>query len=219
MFQLSDSTGTGGSPRVAILDDHELLLDALTTWVRLNAQDLTVVTSVTGWFDLIRSPEFPPDVVIMDYQLREPVSVETRVRTCLAAGAVVVMVSALDTDDVRDRILAAGAAAFVPKSRPADEVVEAVRLALTPVDVSAIAAESTHRVDSVDSLFTPAEVEALRLYASGNSPVDIALRMSLPFESVKGYLSRVREHYASEGRPVQSKHELIRRAAEDGYLL
>jgi DNA-binding NarL/FixJ family response regulator len=217
--QLANTAVSGAAPRVAILDDHELLLDALTTWVRLNARDLNVVASVTGWFDLIRSPEFPPDVVIMDYQLREPVSVETRVRTCLAAGAVVVMVSALDSADVRDRILAAGAAAFVPKSHPADEVVEAVRLALTPVDVSAIIASRQHDVHPQDSLFTPAEVEALRLYASGNSPVDIALRMSLPFESVKGYLSRVREHYASEGRPVQSKHELIRRAAEDGYLL
>jgi hypothetical protein len=62
-------------------------------------------------------------------------------------------------------------------------------------------------------------LEALRLYASGNSPVDIALAMNRPFESVKGFIATVREHYAAEGRAVASKQELIRRAAEDGYLL
>jgi DNA-binding NarL/FixJ family response regulator len=210
------SMTTTGQGRIAIVDDHELLLDGLTTWVRSNAGDLTVVVSVTGWFDLIRDPEFPPEVTIMDFQLKEPISIESRIRTCLAAGSQVVVVSALETDEVRERVLAAGAAAFVAKSRPANEVVDAVREAL----VGGAKAEALGSDRAAGGLpFSEEVLEALRLYASGNSPVDIALTMNLPFESVKGYIATVREHYAAAGRAAASKQELIRRAAEDGYLL
>ncbi len=205
-----------GQSRIAIVDDHELLLDGLTTWVRSNASDLLVVASVTGWFDLIRDPEFPPDMTIMDFQLREPISIESRIRTCLAAGSGVVVVSSLEGDDVNERVLAAGGAAFVPKSRPASEVVDAVRAALHARDSDR---EGT-RVDRVAGLpFDSDVLTALRLYASGNSPVDIAVTMNLPFEYVKGLIATVRNHYIDTGRLAASKQDLIHRAAEDGYLV
>jgi DNA-binding NarL/FixJ family response regulator len=195
---------TAQACRVGIVDDHKLLLDGLTMYMRSNAADLDVVISATGWFELIRHPEFAPDVVVMDLQLQEPISVETRVRTCLAAGAAVVVVSAMEGDEIRDRSLGAGAAAFVPKSSPASSVVDAVRAAWT----------TFRRPDA----FVDAELETLRLYADGLSPVDIGLQLGLSFETVKNHLSRIRDRYASEGRPTFSKQDLIRRAAEDGLV-
>ena len=38
------------------------------------------------------------------------------------------------------------------------------------------------------------------------------------YETAKTYLRRVREKYARVNRPAGKKAELIRRAAEDGYL-
>lgn len=208
-------SNTTALSRVAIVDDHELLLDGLTTWVRSNADDLVVVVSVTGWFDLIRDPEFPPDITIMDFQLKEPISIESRIRTCLAAGSRVVVVSALETDEVRERVLAAGAAAFVTKARPASEVVDAVRAALLGGKEMS---NHTGGSRTGGSPFDGDVLAALRLYASGNSPVDIAVTMGVPFEKVKSFLATVREHYADTGRPAVSKQDLFRRAAEDGYL-
>ncbi|WP_157439025.1 response regulator transcription factor [Agreia sp. Leaf244] len=192
------------SCRVGIVDDHELLLDGLTMYMRSNAPDLDIVISATGWFELIRHPAFAPDVVVMDLQLQEPIPIETRVRTCLAAGALVVVVSALETDEIRERSLAAGASAFVPKSSPADAVLDAVR--------------STWAGAQERGAFVDAELETLRLYADGLSPVDIGLQLGLSFEVVKGHLSRIRDHYAASGRPTHSKQDLIRRAAEDGFV-
>ena len=37
--------------------------------------------------DLIRSPDFPVELVLMDLQLAESVSIKSRVRACRAAGA------------------------------------------------------------------------------------------------------------------------------------
>jgi hypothetical protein len=42
--------------------------------------------------------------------------------------------------------------------------------------------------------------------------------MNVQYETAKTYLRRVREKYAKVGRPASKKAELIRRAAEDGYL-
>jgi hypothetical protein len=42
--------------------------------------------------------------------------------------------------------------------------------------------------------------------------------MNVQYETAKTYLRRVREKYARAGRPASRKAELIRRAAEDGYL-
>jgi DNA-binding CsgD family transcriptional regulator len=62
------------------------------------------------------------------------------------------------------------------------------------------------------------EGEALALYASGLSTNEVATRMNVQYETAKTYLRRVRDKYARAGRPASTKSELIRRAAEDGYL-
>jgi len=65
---------------------------------------------------------------------------------------------------------------------------------------------------------SPGEAEALRLYASGYSTSEVAGRMNVQYETAKTYLRRVREKYARVDRPASKKADLIRRAAEDGYL-
>jgi DNA-binding CsgD family transcriptional regulator len=62
------------------------------------------------------------------------------------------------------------------------------------------------------------ESQALLLYVSGLSTPEVAERMNVQYETAKTYLRRVREKYAKANRPASKKSELIRRAAEDGYL-
>ena len=78
----------GRRVRLAILDDHELLLDSLSSWIEGNAPDFELVLTAPTWFELVQSDQFPTDLVLLDFQLQEPVSIEARVRTCRAAGAV-----------------------------------------------------------------------------------------------------------------------------------
>src|SRR3954471_1631412 len=113
--------------RLAILDDHEVLLDSLSSWIAMNAPDFDLVLSASTWLQLVHSDNFPTDLVFIDFQLREPVSIEARVRTCRAAGAKVIVLSSLDTRESRERALAAGAAAFLSKSLPMREVMDAAR--------------------------------------------------------------------------------------------
>jgi DNA-binding CsgD family transcriptional regulator len=62
------------------------------------------------------------------------------------------------------------------------------------------------------------ELAALRLYVSGSSTPEVAAAMNVQFETAKTYLRRVRQKYAKLGRPAGRRSELIRRAAEDGFL-
>ncbi|GAA0991779.1 DNA-binding response regulator [Subtercola frigoramans] len=118
--------------RLAIIDDHTLVLDGLSTWFAANAPDFDLVISVSVWSELIRHPAFPPDVVLMDFQLVEPLTIESRVGLCKAAGAAVVVMSAVTSTAEIGRILNAGASRFVPKSQPAAELLAAVRAAVAP---------------------------------------------------------------------------------------
>ena len=217
----ADSVGTA-RVRLAILDDHEVLLDSLGSWISSNAPDFDLVLSASTWLQLVHSDNFPTDLVFIDFQLREPVSIEARVRTCRAAGAKVIVISSLDTREARERALAAGAAAFLSKSMPMREVMDAAR-AVMGVEVG-----PSYQRDwrpppiGVTSQTRPklsaGEVQALTLYVSGLSTPEVAERMNVQYETAKTYLRRVREKYAKANRPASKKAELIRRAAEDGYL-
>jgi DNA-binding NarL/FixJ family response regulator len=208
--------------RLAILDDHEVLLDTVSSWINANAPDFDLVLSANTWLQLVHSNNFPTELVFIDFQLKEPVSIEARVRTCRAAGATVIVLSSLDTREARERALAAGASVFLSKSLSMREVMEAARKVMG-VEVGAelqkdwrplpVGATSESRPK-----LSPGELDALKLYVAGFSTVEVASQMNVQYETAKTYLRRVREKYAKANRPASKKADLIRRAAEDGYL-
>lgn len=218
--------GGGGddAPRIrlALLDDHEVLLDTLSAWIIANAPDFELVLAASTWLELVHSNNFPTDLVLLDFQLKEPVSIEARVRTCRAAGAKVIVLTSLDSKESEERALAAGAVAFLSKSKSMREVMDTAR------EVMGRARESAHQQDwrplpggatnPARPKLSPGEIEALRHYVQGLSTAEVAKTMNVQYETAKTYLRRVREKYAKVGRPASKKTELIRRAAEDGYL-
>lgn len=208
--------------RLAILDDHELLLDGLSSWVTANAPDFEVVLTASTWLQLVHSPNFPAELVIQGFQLEDPVSIEARVRTCRASGAKVIILSSSDSRAARDRALAAGAADVVSTTLPMAELMVRARRAMgidhgqapqrewRPLPTGAAIAQRPR--------LSPGEQEALRLYVAGDSTSEVAARMNVKYETAKTYLRRVREKYAKAGRPAGRRADLMRRAAEDGYL-
>jgi DNA-binding NarL/FixJ family response regulator len=218
-----DASARAGSPvRLAILDDHELLLDSMTSWISAHAPDFDLVLTASTWFALVQSDKFPTDLVLLDFQLQEPVSIEARVRTCRAAGAKVIVLSSLDTADDRERAFDAGASAFLSKALGLGEVMETARRVMGLEATGAPVRDWRPLPEGAQSPARPklsvSEREALVLYASGNSTTEVARQMHVQYETAKTYLRRVREKYARAGRPASTKTDLIRRAAEDGHL-
>ncbi|WP_400994345.1 response regulator [Agromyces sp. GXQ0307] len=214
--------------RVAILDDHAVIVDGISSWIADHSPDLEVVIRTTQWLDLIRHPDFPVDLVLMDLQLGDTVSIESRIRACRAAGAIVVVVTAVDDEASRARCLAAGADAFVSKTLPVDAVVSAARRALRgerAVRASGDRSAASDPGEAGPSVSAPpeaalsaAERRAVQLYVQGMSTAEVAAGMEVGYETAKTYLRRARDKYAKVGRPASRRAELIRRAAEDGML-
>jgi len=207
---------------LSLLDDHEVLLDSFSSWVREHAADFDLVLSASTWSQFVHSAAFPTQLVILDFQLREQVSIEARVRTCRAAGAKVIVLSGLDSQEARDRALDAGAALFLSKSLPLAEVMDSARRLMgrpgsSPSRLASVAEDQTGPVLHRPRL-SQGEQSALTLYALGHSTQEVADKLNVQYETAKTYLRRVREKYAKAGRPASRKAELIRRAAEDGYL-
>ena len=209
--------------RLAILDDHEMLLDTMSSWIALNATDFDLALSAATWLELVHSDNLPTELVLIDFQLREHVSIEARVRTCRAAGAKVIVISSLDTREARQRALDAGASAFLSKSLSMVEIMDEVRAVMGAPRDSQPPRDWRPLPRGATSYPRPklsaGETQSLRLYASGSSTTEVAREMNVQYETAKTYIRRVREKYAKVNRPAGKKAELIRRAAEDGYLL
>lgn len=210
-----------GLIRLAIVDDHRLMLDGLRTWLRAEADDIRVDITVTTWDALLAHPAFPVDVVLLDLDLGDDVPAGAKIVRLSAAGVAVVVISTFaDPRRVRDCV-AAGALGYVPKTEDAGEIVRAVRAAaqgeghVSPALAAMLAADDD--VDSAPPL-SQQERRALVLYASGLPLKGVAEQLDISVETAKTYLGRVREKYAQAGREARTKIALHRRAVEDGLL-
>src|SRR5690606_13074423 len=162
-------------------------------WINLNASDFDLVLRAQTWLELVHSSHFPTELVFLDFQLQESVSIEARVRTCRAAGAKVIVISSLDTRESRERALAAGAEAFLSKSLPMNDVMDAAR-AVMGTAVGPDAPRDWRPAPLGRSVRRPqlsqGEEDALRYYAAGLSTKEVGERMNVKYETAKTYLRR-----------------------------
>jgi DNA-binding NarL/FixJ family response regulator len=114
----------------------------------------------------------------------------------------------------------AGALGYVLKDEKTSEVRAAIKAVAAGTDwISPRLAYILAADDAPDRpALSPQETRALQLYATGMPLKSVARRMAISEETVKQYVSRVREKYARAGRSAPSKLELYYRAVEDGHL-
>lgn len=149
----------------------------------------------------------------------------------LDAGATTVLGRRHSLEDARDAIFTAAELAPSPQQKldavplvggadgargADDDIVRGIAEMTGQEAWSAVAAANSAALSS--ARLTEADIEAVRLYANGHSPIDIALRMNIRFDRVKDHLARVREHYETQGRRASNRLDLVQRASEDGLL-
>ena len=210
-----------GPIRVAIVDDHRVVLDGLRIWLSSQTADVDVAIAVTSWQEFLRHPAFPVDVVLLDLDLGDDLPAGAKIVQLGVLGIEVVVLSTFaDPRRVREA-MAAGALGYVPKSEDSEEILRALRAAarheshVTPALAAMMVAEDD--AQPAPSL-SPQERRALVLYASGLPMKSVARQLDISVETAKTYLGRVREKYAQVGREARTKIALHRRAVEDGLL-
>ncbi|MFG2002791.1 response regulator [Spirillospora sp. NPDC048911] len=195
--------------RVLLVDDERMVCAHLRTILGA-ADDIEVVDEVYDGAAAVESVlRHGPDVVLMD--LRMPgVDGLTAIERITALGATregpppaVVALTTFDADHYVLHALRAGAAGFLLKSTPPEDLVELVRVAADGHTVMSAAAtrrlvasaadrsleRDRHRARIGD--LTEREAEVLACLGEGLSNAQIAQRLHLSEATVKGYVSRL----------------------------
>jgi two-component system nitrate/nitrite response regulator NarL len=205
---------------VAAVDDHPVILDSLPGWVEGDDPGIRVTATAASVPGLLAGAGRTADVVLLDLDLGDGSTVSGNVTAIRAAGPAVLVLSASDRPESVRAAMRAGALGYALKSEQASQVRAAIRQVAAGGDwISPRLAYILATDEAADRpTLSNQERRALQLYATGLPMKSVARKMGIGEETVKQYLGRVRQKYASAGRASPTKMDLYYRAVEDGHL-
>jgi DNA-binding NarL/FixJ family response regulator len=201
-----------GKLRVAVADDHQLVVDAVCAALEED-DDIEVVAAATSGRRLLALlAQTSPDVVLLDLVMPELDGL-----ACLAVirerfpRVKVVMLSGVDDPRAVHESLQFGASAFARKTLDPRDLVAVLRQTVEETVVSQAAMLVDQDEEEARACLTRSELAVLDLLARGMMNKQIAAELSLAQQTVKFHLTNV---YRKLG--VSNRTEAIRFAYEHG---
>jgi DNA-binding NarL/FixJ family response regulator len=178
--------------RVLTVDDHALLREGIAALLSGEPDVEVVGSAATGREAVERFRALHPDVTLMDLQMPEMSGLEAviAIRAEFPEARIIVLTT-YSGDAHVVRALRAGAAGFLLKDMVHRELPDAIRAvhagrkSLSPEASFELAAHAD------DEALTPAELEVLRLVATGSANKQIADRLGITEDTVKGRVRSV----------------------------
>lgn len=183
------------------VDDHPLMQEGIVALVN-NQPDMEIVGAAGSVADAARVfDECLPDIVLMDMRLGDGTGIDA-METILAVHpeARVVLLTMMTGDMGIRRALKAGAKGYILKSMPPKELVQVIRSVNDgrkhiPPEVAAQLAE--YYADDAPSV---REVEVLRLAAEGFKNRQIADKLFISEDTVKGHMKHIMDKLGASDR-------------------
>lgn len=182
--------------RVLIADDHPLVRDALRLATRSRFPNF-VIEEAVAVEPAERIVQLHADfaLVLLDYQLPDSAGFSGFFRLQHALGNVpIAIVSAFDDARIVGAARAVGAAGFLSKSQPLDEIAEGIAQLVAGRTVFPPVAEADAGLrrmrDRLESL-SPAQKRVLALLVSGHLNKQIAADLDLTEATVKAHLTAI----------------------------
>ncbi|MBV8787960.1 MAG: response regulator transcription factor [Mycobacterium sp.] len=186
-----------------IVDDQELVRSGLSLILRAK-HGIMVVGECSDGDEVLEAVErHQPDVVVMDLRMKRVDGIEaTRLLTERGSGPPVLALTTFNDDELLSGVLHAGAAGFVLKDSPAEELIRAVRAVgrgnsyLDPavtarvLDAYRTTAAPTSSTAVLADL-TPRERDVLTLIAKGHTNAEIADELYISGLTVKTHIGRI----------------------------
>jgi DNA-binding NarL/FixJ family response regulator len=178
--------------RILTVDDHPLLRQGISAAIE-DESDMAVVAEAANGREAIQQfRTHRPDVTLMDLQMPEMNGLDAMIAIRGEFPDARIIVLTTYTGDVQaTRALQAGARAYLLKNNLQKELLDTIRAVhagrktLSP-EVSFQLAEH-----SAEESLSAAEVRVLSLIAEGNSNKEIAARLSITEDAVKGQVRNI----------------------------
>ena len=176
--------------RVLVIDDHAMFAEAVARAVDVEP-DLVLVGTALNLEDADRALAMHDiDAAILDIDVAGESGVEL-LRTWsrkLPDASFVVLVTEVRREVVLE-VLEAGAAAVISKSRPAEDLMSAVRAARDG-RLSVLLETAADQSDAIEPGLTDRELGIMRLLAEGRSDADIADILCISRNTVRTHIRR-----------------------------
>lgn len=198
--------------RVLLVDDQDLVRQGLRSIIA-TAPDLEVVGEASDGDEVLAAvADCGPDVVVMDMRMRRVDGATATAAVRDADGPPVLVLTTFDDDETLGRALRAGAAGFVLKDAPGEEILHAIEHVaagnswLDPRLTERVLAQ--HRaaapaVASADlSALTERELDVLREVGRGATNAEVAAILHVSEATVKSHLGRTLTKLGLRDRPA-----------------
>jgi DNA-binding NarL/FixJ family response regulator len=199
--------------RLVIVDDHPAIPDAIRAALvgRPDIDLVAAATTVVDGRDLVERER--PDVVICDLWLDgQPAGLDLLAAlTATAGGPPVLVLSGFDQPSFLRAAFEGGAAGYVSKSRPVEEIVEAVEAVAR--GETRFPAVTLRALRDAPRRPSSRELGAIRLLARGASNDEIAVGLGISIKTVESHLRRLFSRYG-----VLSRTELALLAVREGWV-
>ncbi|GGO44736.1 MULTISPECIES: response regulator transcription factor [Streptomyces] len=201
------------SVRVLLAEDQGMMRGALALLLGMEP-DIEVVAQVGAGDEIVRTAlTARPDVALLDIELpgRSGLEAAAELRDECPDCRVLILTTFGRPGYLR-RAMEAGAAGFLVKDGPVEELAEAIRAVLrgeTVIDPALAAAA----LGAGPSPLTAREVDVLRASVDGATVADVAEKLRLSESTVRNYLS------AAIGKTgTRNRMEAVREARHQGWL-
>ena len=207
------------SRRIAILEDHPLMLRALSANLALQLPDIEFIyqgKSIADATSVISAGGC--DLALLDLDLGDGIPPIQNLEKLLATGTPVLIVSALAEQFLVRQALTNGASGFISKNANEATLLDAVKSIISGENYMSADIATILLSDKTDPGLSAQEKQALSLYASGLKLDAVARSMNLSRSTASEYIQRARKKYIKVGVNLPTKTDLYRQAQKDGLL-
>ena len=185
---------------IVIADDHVLFRQGLAALLRERPDWAVVGEAGSGEEAVALVAALKPDVAVLDVEMPGIGGIDAaqRIRE-ISPGTKIVALSMYTSAHYQQRMRQAGASAYVRKSQPIEELIDAVTAVITgtvyvpgsPATLAAAAEVRSARVDT--DVLSERERDVLRLLAEGKRTVAIAEALGISHKTVETYRTRLQQ--------------------------